>query len=197
MSGTSMAAPYVSGLAAILRGLPGNDSVDTIIQQIENSALALVTPGPANYYGYGLIQVANAIQLALATPTTVDVPTSLPAITVPDSPVPAPTEAIRKLPQSVSSTQAYDLSAHGFQPSKTPSPILIETISSTPTPTMIISTPGQTMTPGTGPFMKLNKPVQNDHQRTNGYLILLVLPVFLAAGWLVRVVTRVNQSPRR
>jgi subtilisin family serine protease len=74
-SGTSMAAPYVSGLAAILRGMPGNDSVDQITLQIESSARDLGAPNPDIFYGYGLIQVDHAIQAAWTpTPTNTSVP---------------------------------------------------------------------------------------------------------------------------
>jgi subtilisin family serine protease len=67
-SGTSMAAPHVAGLAAILRGIPGNgpDRVRTIIQ---STALDLGAPGWDPYFGYGLIQMDAAIQLAWPTPT--------------------------------------------------------------------------------------------------------------------------------
>jgi len=69
-SGTSMAAPHVAGLAAILRGIPGNgpDRVRTIIQ---STAADLGAPGWDPYFGYGLIQMDAAIQLAWppATPT--------------------------------------------------------------------------------------------------------------------------------
>ena len=65
--GTSMAAPYVSGLAAILRGFPGNGSPDRITWEIESSALDLGLPGlpgKDDLYGYGLIQMDKAIRLA-------------------------------------------------------------------------------------------------------------------------------------
>jgi subtilisin family serine protease len=67
-SGTSMAAPHVAGLAAILRGIPGNgpDRVRTIIQ---STAADLGAPGWDPYFGYGLIQMDAAIQLAWPTPT--------------------------------------------------------------------------------------------------------------------------------
>ena len=68
-SGTSMAAPFVSGLAAILRGIPGNDSPGQITQEIETSALDLGTPGRDDYYGYGLIQMDAALQVHVPPPT--------------------------------------------------------------------------------------------------------------------------------
>ena len=71
--GTSMAVPYVSGLAAILRGFSGNGSPDAITWEIELTALDLGLPGKDDLYGYGLIQMDRAIRLArphrAATPT--------------------------------------------------------------------------------------------------------------------------------
>ncbi|MGD0750899.1 MAG: S8 family serine peptidase [Anaerolineales bacterium] len=69
LSGTSMAAPFVSGLVAILRGIPGNVSPDQITQEIEISALDLGTPGKDDYYGYGLIQMDAALQVHVPPPT--------------------------------------------------------------------------------------------------------------------------------
>ena len=66
LSGTSMAAPFVAGLAAILRGLPGDNSPDQIAQRLETSALDLGTPGRDDYYGYGLIQMDAAIKSAFS-----------------------------------------------------------------------------------------------------------------------------------
>ncbi len=67
LNGTSMAAPHVSGLAAILRGIPGNgpDRVRAIIQ---SSAADLGDPGWDSDFGYGLIQMDAAIQAAWPTP---------------------------------------------------------------------------------------------------------------------------------
>jgi len=69
LSGTSMAAPFVSGLAAILRGIPGNDTPYQITKEIEISALDLGTPGRDDYYGYGLIQMDAALQVHVPAPT--------------------------------------------------------------------------------------------------------------------------------
>ncbi len=69
LSGTSMATPFVSGLAAILRGIPGNGSPDVIAWEMESSALDLGPVGRDNLYGYGLIQMDRAINRAL-TPTS-------------------------------------------------------------------------------------------------------------------------------
>jgi thermitase len=67
-SGTSMAAPYVSGLAAILRAYPAGYSPAGITLALESSALDLGAPGFDNLYGHGLIQMDHAIQLVYIPP---------------------------------------------------------------------------------------------------------------------------------
>lgn len=64
-SGTSMAAPFVSGLAAVLYGIPGNGFAALARSQMESSALDLGTPGFDAYHGFGLIQMDSALRLAL------------------------------------------------------------------------------------------------------------------------------------
>ncbi|GAB4431583.1 MAG: hypothetical protein Kow002_19810 [Anaerolineales bacterium] len=64
-SGTSMATPFVAGLAAILAGLPGNNDPVRIEQQMESSALDLGAPGQDIYFGAGLIQMDAAIELVI------------------------------------------------------------------------------------------------------------------------------------
>lgn len=81
LSGTSMSAPFVSGLAAILRGIPGVGSADTIAWDMESTALDLGSAGRDPLYGYGLIQMDAALAMALSippspTPTATLTPTS-------------------------------------------------------------------------------------------------------------------------
>lgn len=67
-SGTSMSAPHVSGLAALLWGIPGNGPA-RIRALIESNALDLGSPGWDVFFGSGLIQMDAAILPALPTAT--------------------------------------------------------------------------------------------------------------------------------
>jgi thermitase len=86
-SGTSMSAPHVSGLAALLWGIPGNGPA-RIRTLIETNTLDLGPPGWDDYYGFGLIQMDAAIQQALPTATPLPTSTTLPSIT------PEPTQTV-------------------------------------------------------------------------------------------------------
>lgn len=77
-SGTSMAAPHVSGLAAILWGIPGNGPAK-IRDVIEATSLDLGDPGWDPYFGNGLIQMDRAILSAQPPPTSAPTFTALPA----------------------------------------------------------------------------------------------------------------------
>ncbi len=62
-SGTSMAAPHVSGLAAVLYGIPGNGSSALVESQMKTSAKDLGAAGFDYEYGFGLIQMDSALKL--------------------------------------------------------------------------------------------------------------------------------------
>lgn len=60
-SGTSMAAPHVSGLAALLISSNPTLTVDEIEEAIEKTALDLGNPGQDNNYGFGRIDAYKAL----------------------------------------------------------------------------------------------------------------------------------------
>lgn len=78
LTGTSMAAPHVAGLAAILAGIPRFDTPAKIREAIESTALDLGATGQDPYYGNGLIQAYSTVQYGLPSPT----PTATPAPTL-------------------------------------------------------------------------------------------------------------------
>lgn len=75
-TGTSMAAPFVSGLAAVLWGKAGATTPYLVEVAMESSALDLGTPGWDAEYGFGLIQMDKALQYAAAKakPTATNFP---------------------------------------------------------------------------------------------------------------------------
>ena len=75
LDGTSMSTAFVSGLAAILRGLPTYSSPDQIAETLGSSALDLGVLGRDDLFGAGLIQVDAAITSFQATPTPTFTPT--------------------------------------------------------------------------------------------------------------------------
>ncbi|MCZ2289619.1 MAG: S8 family serine peptidase [Anaerolineales bacterium] len=152
-SGTSMAAPFVSGLAAILIGLPNNYDAGLVEMQMESTALDLGTPGWDTFYGAGLIQMDRAIVLAIPpSPTPSSTPTSTAIFTL------TPTATA-----SLTSPAAY---------TSTPTPTAIFTLASTttasltspaaytstPTPTFHLLPPKGTKTPPPGPWSWFPRP---------------------------------------
>jgi subtilisin family serine protease len=63
VDGTSFAAPHVAGAVALLRQYNPNASVDTIKWALMMSAVDRGAPGPDNTYGWGRINVRNAMRL--------------------------------------------------------------------------------------------------------------------------------------
>ena len=62
-SGTSMAAPHVAGLAALLKSFRLNASPGEIREAIELTAIDLGPPGRDDYYGHGLIDAEAAMDM--------------------------------------------------------------------------------------------------------------------------------------
>ena len=66
-SGTSMAAPFVAGEAALIWSQHPDWSRDQVIQVLEAGVKDLGSPGRDNNYGYGLVDVKLALTLANQT----------------------------------------------------------------------------------------------------------------------------------
>ncbi len=127
LDGTSMSTAFVSGLAAILRGLPTYSSPDQIANNLASSALDLGEKGFDNLYGAGLIQMEAAIRLfeTTATPTSIT-PTSTLSSTPTYTPTPTPISSSTSTP-TISPTAAFlpgtpaaalVLPATGFTPNR-------------------------------------------------------------------------------
>ena len=97
--GTSMAAPHVSGVAALILANGSAMTPDQVRLAIQQTAKDLGQPGWDPLYGYGLVQAFAAIGLPTRTPTrtptitNTPTPTPTPTITNTPTPTPSPTLA--------------------------------------------------------------------------------------------------------
>lgn len=76
-SGTSMAAPFVAGEAALIWSQHPEWSRDQVAQVLEAGVKDLGTPGRDDQYGYGLVDVKLALTLANQTLDTITSPASV------------------------------------------------------------------------------------------------------------------------
>ncbi|MCW5878229.1 MAG: S8 family serine peptidase [Anaerolineales bacterium] len=77
LSGTSMAAPFVSGSAALLASLPGYDTPDRIYEGITTTAADMEAVGMDANTGYGLLQLDAAMAyLPTSPPVTIALPST-------------------------------------------------------------------------------------------------------------------------
>jgi type VII secretion-associated serine protease mycosin len=64
LSGTSMACPHVAGAAALIRSVNPALSNSEVMNVLRNSADDYGSPGWDHYFGYGLMNVSHALQMA-------------------------------------------------------------------------------------------------------------------------------------
>ena len=140
-SGTSMAAPFVSGLASILRGFPGSGSPANLAWAIKSTALDLGVPGRDIYYGDGLIQMDAAIQLLWIPPTAT--PTNTQTAT--------PTNALTVTPTTTSVSGNSDQTGIWLAP-LTPTMSLTTTPTVTVSPTFVMTISPATVSPSITPY---------------------------------------------
>lgn len=194
-SGTSMSAPFVSGLAAILRGIPGNGSPGLIAFQMESTALDIGPPGIDEFHGHGLIQIDAAMRAALSASTATSTSTGgiLPTMTSTSTNTPPPV--------SGGGGATVTMPPIGFDPSATP------VVPSPPSgPATISPTPATTGTSSAvateSPEMfALNTPTPGPPNRSQDWLIpclgsfLILLGIFLF--WMARSSSRSFGKPGR
>jgi thermitase len=90
-SGTSMAAPHVSGVAALLLAQDGSRTNVQLRSIIESTADDLGDPGWDMYFGYGRVNAYKALSNGQPTPTPVPpTPTPVPPTPTPVPPTPTP-----------------------------------------------------------------------------------------------------------
>ncbi|HEX3048297.1 MAG TPA: S8 family serine peptidase [Bacillota bacterium] len=90
MSGTSMATPFVSGVAALVKAANPKLLPADVAKIINQAAVDLGTPGFDNYYGYGLVNADRAVDLARGSQSGNQPPTPTPPAPTPSVP-PTPT----------------------------------------------------------------------------------------------------------
>jgi hypothetical protein len=90
-SGTSLAAPHVSGAAALLLAAFPGTSPDRLQSALALSALDLGAAGADNVYGSGRIDVLAAYQWLQSAPAPSPTPTALPTATATALPTATPT----------------------------------------------------------------------------------------------------------
>lgn len=130
-SGTSMATPHISGVAALLKKIYPDYNCSAIEKLITDNCVDLGNPGFDVYYGYGVPNVA-----ALGIPVYTD-PVQTPAPT--GVPGPTPTQATFR--PIVTATPV---------PTATPAPTAAPVLTATPVPTtapVLTSTPEPTYPP--------------------------------------------------
>ncbi len=119
LSGTSMASPFVSGLASLIRGLHPDWSASEVINKIETTADSI--SGTGMFWKYGRINACKAVDCVPINPTPTTTPTITPTVTPTITQAPTITPISSPTP-TVSPT-----------PKPTLAPTAVPTITPTPT----------------------------------------------------------------
>lgn len=124
-SGTSMSTPFVTGLAALLKGQNPSWSNSQIRNQIESTADAI--SGTGYYWAKGRINACNAVGCSVSvSPTPTSVPTSTPVPTITPTLVPTvtptPVPTVTPTPQPTITSVPTPTPTSALSPTPTPKP---------------------------------------------------------------------------
>ncbi len=175
MTGTSMAAPHASGLAALLLSNRPSLGTEDVRALMLNTALDLGTPGPDAYYGAGRIRAGLALQTSQSwvqytptptfTPTATATPTATPVLT--NTPTRTPTATLTPTrtptPTATATHTATPTTTATHTPTRTPTPTHTATATHTPT---VTNTPVFTYTPTQTPTRTLTPTATATHTAT-------------------------------
>lgn len=136
LSGTSMAAPHVAGVAGLLLAADLSLTVDEITDILTSTADDLGSPGKDAYFGYGRINAKKAVEAvsAGATPTPTGEVTPTPTPT--SGTTPTPTSGLTPTPTPTPPSGVTPTPTEGITPTPTIETTPTPTIEVTPTPTL-------------------------------------------------------------
>jgi len=143
--GTSMASPHVAAVAALMKSIKSDATVDEIKNAMMQTAVNI---GPTDQLGAGLVQAASALNAIGGQPpqqpTDTPTPTPIPPTTE------APTDTPTPLPPTTQPTEEPTIEPTAEAPTDTPTPIppTAEPPTPTPTPTPMPLPPGELLTNG-------------------------------------------------
>ncbi|MCO6449246.1 MAG: S8 family serine peptidase, partial [Caldilineales bacterium] len=157
MSGTSMAAPHVSGLAALIVSLDNGLTITETRGLIESTAMDKGDPGFDPLFGHGLIQAGAAVlaipnlpPLATVTPTPTSTASPTPTSTATPTPTATDTASPTPTPTATPTYTASPPPTSTATASPTPTPTATPTYTASPTPTRTATAP-HTPTPAATP----------------------------------------------
>ena len=131
LSGTSMATPFVSGVAGLIWGLHPTWTESQVVSKLENSADKI--SGTGTSWKYGRVDACNAVDCnsvsITPTPTSTPTPTVIPTATPTPTIVPTATPTPTKTPSPTATPTPTS--------AVTPTPTIFATVTPTLTPTII------------------------------------------------------------
>lgn len=114
-SGTSMAAPHVSGMLALLISAFPDISTESQAAALMNTAIDLGSSGPDNDFGYGLLDALAAYNWLAAGNRVAPTPLPTATATLVPTPTPAPSPTPTPAPSPTSTPVASTIFSDGFE----------------------------------------------------------------------------------